>query len=80
MESCKQVLEALAEYLEGDLTAEDRMRFERHMQDCPPCEAFLKTYCKSGDLAREMLKNREVPAELNDRVRAFLKDRLGLDQ
>ena len=50
MESCKQVLEALAEYLEGDLTAEDRMRFERHMQVCPPCDAFLKTYCKSGAL------------------------------
>ncbi len=80
MHSCKDVLEALTEYLEGDLTAEDRARFERHMQDCPPCDAFLQTYQKSGDLAREVLKNREVPAELNDRVRSFLKARLGLDQ
>ena len=66
--------------LERDLTAGGRAYFESHMQDCLPSKAFLKTYCKSGDLAREMLKNREVPAKLNDRVRAFLKDRLGLDQ
>ena len=80
MHSCKEVLQALTEYLEGDLTPEDRERFERHMQDCPPCDAFLKTYCKSGDLAREVLKSRAVPEELNDRVRAFLKARLGLGQ
>ena len=79
MESCKEILETLAEYLEGDLTAEERATFERHMQDCPLCDAFLKTYRKSGDLAREVFKNREVPAELNDRVRSFLKARLGLD-
>ena len=48
-------------------------------QDCPPCDAFLKTYRKSGELAREVLSTRELPDELNDRVRAFLKTRLGLD-
>jgi anti-sigma factor (TIGR02949 family) len=79
MHSCKKVLDALAEYLEGDLTPEDQERFERHMQDCPPCDAFLKTYRKSGELAREVLSTRELPDELNDRVRAFLKTRLGLD-
>ena len=56
--------------LERDLTAEGRAYFESHMQDCLPSKAFLKTYCKSGNLAREILKIREVSVELNDRVRA----------
>lgn len=76
----KQVLRALAEYLEGDLTAEDRLHFEHHMLQYPPCEVFLETYCKSGDLVRKMLKNYAVSAELSDCVRAFLKDFLDLDQ
>lgn len=80
MESYKQVLKALSEYLEGDLTAEYRVHFERYMLQYPPCEAFLETYCKSGDLVHEMLKNYEVSAELSDCVRDFLKDCLGLDQ
>ena len=56
--------------LERDLTAGGRAYFESHMQDCLPSKAFLKTYCKSGILAREILKIREVSVELNDRVRA----------
>ena len=79
MESDKQVLKALAEYLEGDLTAEYRVHFERYMLQYPSCEAFLNTYRKLGDLVREILKNCAVSAELSDCVRAFSKDRLGLD-
>ena len=56
--------------LERDLTAGGRAYFESHMQDCLPSKAFLKTYCKSGNLAREIFKIREVSVELNDRVRA----------
>jgi hypothetical protein len=50
------------------------------MCNCPPCHVFLKTYRKSGELAREVLYEQEVPQELQDRVRDFLKARLGLDK
>jgi len=80
MHSCQQVIDALGEYLDGDLSLEDTQVFERHMRDCPPCNAFFKTYRKSGDIAREVLCKREVPQELQDRVQAFLKDRLGLNK
>jgi len=79
MKSSKEVLATLAEYLEGDLAAQERVQFERHMLGRPPCDAFLTTYQKSGDLAREILKSRKVPEELNERVHFFLKDRLALD-
>ncbi len=78
MHSCQQVIDALGDYLDGDLNPEDALIFEQHMRDCPPCDAFLKTYKKSGDMARAVLCEREVPQELQDRVQAFLKGRLGL--
>ena len=80
MHSCQQVIDALGEYLDGDLSIEDAQVFEMHMRDCPPCNAFLKTYKKSGDMAREVLCAREVPQELQDRVQAFLKNRLRLNK
>ena len=80
MHSCQQVIDALGEYLDGDLSIEDAQVFEMHMRDCQPCNAFLKTYKKSGDMAREVLCAREVPQELQDRMQAFLKNRLGLNK
>ncbi|MFT5089949.1 MAG: anti-sigma factor (TIGR02949 family) [Candidatus Latescibacterota bacterium] len=80
MHSCQQVIDALGEYLDGDLSPADAQVFEMHMRDCPPCNAFFKTYQKSGDMAREALCEREVPQELQDRVHDFLKDRLGLNK
>ena len=80
MHTCREIIDALSEYLEGDLSREEIKHFEQHMCDCPPCHVFLKTYRKSGELAREVLYEQEVPQELQDRVRDFLKARLGLDK
>jgi anti-sigma factor (TIGR02949 family) len=80
MDTCKQVLQALTEYLEGDLAPEEKERFERHMRDCPPCRAFLRTYQKAGELARRTLREGDVPEEVRQRVRDFLRARLGLEK
>ena len=78
METCKEVLDALTDYLEGDLPGADCDQFETHMEDCNPCVAFFRTYRKSSELARETLKVDDVPAELQARVREYLRARLGL--
>lgn len=78
MFTCKEILEALTEYLEGDMSAEDSKTFEEHMEACAPCHRFLLTYEKSSQLARQTLGKEDVPAEVQDRVRNFLKARLGL--
>jgi anti-sigma factor (TIGR02949 family) len=78
METCKEVLDALTEYLEGDLRGAENGQFETHMDDCGPCVAFFRTYRKSSELARETLKVEDVPPELQARVRSYLRARLGL--
>lgn len=78
MGSCQEVLQLLTEYLEGDLAPAERAEFEKHMQACGPCRAFLRTYKKADELSRAALREADIPEELQQRVRAFLRARLGL--
>jgi len=39
--TCKEVVEAITDYLEGTLPAADRGRFEAHLEVCPYCVAYL---------------------------------------
>lgn len=41
MPSCAQVVSEVSDYLEGALTMQDSMRFERHVAICPPCRGYL---------------------------------------
>jgi anti-sigma factor RsiW len=38
---CKELVELITEYLEGDLGAVDRERFERHIAGCDACTTYL---------------------------------------
>jgi|tagenome__1003787_1003787.scaffolds.fasta_scaffold15813661_1 anti-sigma factor RsiW len=39
--TCKQVTELVTEYMHGELTAEDRLRFEQHLHACTWCMTYL---------------------------------------
>ncbi len=78
MSTCKEVIQVLTEYLEDDLSTEEKARFEQHMSECSPCMAFLRTYEKSSELATNALRAEEIPDELQQRIRGFLKEKLGL--
>ena len=38
---CREFVECITGYLEGTLAAEDRRRFDEHLQVCPHCTAYL---------------------------------------
>jgi mycothiol system anti-sigma-R factor len=41
MADCSETLHELYHYLDGELTADDRIHIEQHLNDCSPCfEAF----------------------------------------
>ena len=56
---CRQVVELVNDYLEGDLSRRDRRRFERHLRACPNCTAYLEqmrvTIAATGRLTPEDL-------------------------
>jgi anti-sigma factor RsiW len=45
--NCREFTEFLHEYLFGDLPAEERAEFERHLAECPWCVAYLDNYRKT---------------------------------
>lgn len=42
--TCRELVDFLMEYLDGELPADQRDIFESHVGECPPCEAYLDTY------------------------------------
>jgi anti-sigma factor RsiW len=42
--NCREFTEFLHEYLFGNLPAEERAEFERHLAECPWCVAYLDSY------------------------------------
>ena len=44
MNTCRELIDFLADYLSGELPAAERTEFERHLAMCPPCVAYLKSY------------------------------------
>jgi anti-sigma factor RsiW len=42
--TCRQLIEFLADYLDGALPADQRAAFERHVGACRACADYLATY------------------------------------
>jgi len=45
--NCREFTEFLHEYLFGDLPAQERAEFEKHLAECPWCVAYLDSYRKT---------------------------------
>jgi anti-sigma factor RsiW len=73
--TCEQVTALLIDYVAGDLDPTTTLVLEWHMQNCPDCMAFLRTYRESIRLTRT-LRYEDIPGELQDRVHAVLRQQL----
>jgi anti-sigma factor RsiW len=75
--TCRELVEFLADYLDGDLPAEVRRVFETHLADCPECATYLRGYADAIRLARACAETDDaVPAGVPERlVRAILAAR-----
>lgn len=73
--ACREVIELLATYLEETLPADILQGFERHLDHCPPCVAYLNTYRKTRELTGEVTRV-AMPEDMKARLREFLLDQL----
>lgn len=76
--NCREFVDFLMSYLEGELEAEPTRVFEDHMRLCPPCLTYLDTYrdtIRLGKLAcrDELERSLEEPPE--QLIRAILAAR-----
>ena len=73
--TCQQLIDFIMSYLDGELPADQRTEFDRHMSACPSCVDYLKTYEKTVALAKSCSTEaipEEVPESL---VQAILEAR-----
>jgi hypothetical protein len=73
--TCKEAIDVLADYIESSLTAELAEELERHLLDCAPCRAYLRTYRKTREITGEVGRA-PMPEEMRQRLHRFLLDRL----
>jgi anti-sigma factor RsiW len=76
--TCREVIDFLADYLEGTLRADQRAPFEAHLAECADCVAYLRSYRETIRLAQEACRGPDdpVPADVPEElVRAIAKAR-----
>jgi anti-sigma factor RsiW len=47
---CRQLVEAVTDYLEGTMPARERARLERHLKACEGCEAYVEQIRRTIEL------------------------------
>jgi hypothetical protein len=70
---CRQIVDLLADYLDGSLPRRTAELLEWHIDGCSPCVAFVNTYRGTVEATRR-LRDTEIPTELKNRLRAFLRE------
>jgi anti-sigma factor RsiW len=71
--SCGQVLDRLSDYLDGELSAEERERLEAHLRGCDGCARFGGELREVVGLLRSQLaRSPRLPDGFGDRLRRAL--------
>ncbi len=58
VETCRDATNLLLEFLSGELDPGTNSEFEKHLEICPDCVAFLNTYKKTVELTRSFLQKK----------------------
>ena len=54
--TCEKETALIADYLASNLGPADLASFENHLEKCPDCKAFLRTYKKTIEITRSFLE------------------------
>ena len=65
----------LGDFLDGAMSPEDEAHLKEHLEGCPPCVDFLRTYRATPELCRRALAS-QMPAEMSNRLMEFLRGKL----
>jgi anti-sigma factor RsiW len=73
--TCKDAIEVLADFLDSALTGARLAELERHLSECAPCVAYLRTYRRTKELAARA-ERIDMPEEIKARLRQLLLQNL----
>jgi anti-sigma factor RsiW len=66
MITCRELIDFLSDYLDGDLPLPERAAFEEHMRVCPECRSYVESFKQTIELGRAALRrlDDEAPPEV----------------
>jgi anti-sigma factor RsiW len=76
--TCREFADFLADYLSGELNADVRTQFDRHLSLCPNCQKYLAGYRSTIALGKSAFSHPDdrVPADVPEElVRAIMAAR-----
>jgi len=71
MLTCKQLTELVTEYLEGQMSLADRIRFQLHIGMCRHCRAYLRQMRQTIRTLGKLPDEPVPPEVLEDLLRRF---------
>ncbi len=71
--TCQELVELVTDYLDGEMPAEDRARFEEHLDDCPYCATYLEQIRQTIRLTGR-LSDETLPAEITTALLLRFRD------
>ncbi|HYH95451.1 zf-HC2 domain-containing protein [Hyalangium sp.] len=75
MYTCKDSINLLLDFLDGELTPEDTQHLREHLQGCSPCVDFLRTYRATPGLCKRALAHK-MPQEMSTKLTEFLRSKI----
>ena len=72
---CREIVDLLADYLDGSLPPDTARALKTHLEGCSPCIVFVNTYRGTINAARK-IREVEIPPELRDRLISFLRRKM----
>jgi anti-sigma factor RsiW len=77
--TCRELADFIIGYLDGDLAADVREKFDRHLTRCPNCRRYLAAYETTVSLGRHAFDDRDATADAtgapDDLIKAILSSR-----
>jgi anti-sigma factor RsiW len=74
--TCRELIEFLAGYLDGELDPARREVFDAHLAICPDCRRYLETYRETARSGSVAYHDEAPPPEVPERlIRAILAAR-----
>lgn len=74
MYNCKDSINLLQDYLDGELSPEEQQHVKEHLQGCAPCVDFLRTYRATPGLCRKAMA-KAMPKEVAEKLTEYLRSK-----
>ncbi len=75
MYNCKDSINLLLDFLDGELSPEDTEHLREHLRGCSPCVDFLRTYKATPGLCKRAMAQR-MPQEMASKLTEFLRSKI----